>query len=236
MTQNTSSAVMAQRREPPDSLDFFPTPPWATRALTETVLQQILGVSDLAWSTCWEPAAGEGHMAEVLREAFKSVIASDVFDYGRYPVHDFLQPDGLFPSGWHPPSRPDWIITNPPFNHAAEFAELALERSKGNVALLVRLSWLEGAERFYRLFLPRPPAVVAVFSERVPMHRGRWEPDGSTATAYAWVIWREGSKSATHLFWVPPGQRGLRTSPRDRERFGAAAGSTPLLDDEGATP
>jgi len=24
------TAVMAQRRKPPDSLDYFPTPPWAT--------------------------------------------------------------------------------------------------------------------------------------------------------------------------------------------------------------
>ena len=33
MAQNTSTAVMARRAEAPDSLDFFPTPPWATRAL-----------------------------------------------------------------------------------------------------------------------------------------------------------------------------------------------------------
>jgi|tagenome__1003787_1003787.scaffolds.fasta_scaffold20922105_5 hypothetical protein len=30
--QNTSHAVMAQRVEPKDSADDFPTPPWATRA------------------------------------------------------------------------------------------------------------------------------------------------------------------------------------------------------------
>ena len=33
-----STAVMARRVEAPDSLDFFPTPPWATRALVEHVL------------------------------------------------------------------------------------------------------------------------------------------------------------------------------------------------------
>ena len=36
--QNTSHAVMAQRSEPKDSPDNFPTPPWATRALLENVL------------------------------------------------------------------------------------------------------------------------------------------------------------------------------------------------------
>ena len=38
MSQNTSHAVMAQRTESPDSLDDFPTPPWATRAFVEHVL------------------------------------------------------------------------------------------------------------------------------------------------------------------------------------------------------
>jgi site-specific DNA-cytosine methylase len=32
---NTSPAVMQQRHEPHNSLDDFPTPPWATRALCE---------------------------------------------------------------------------------------------------------------------------------------------------------------------------------------------------------
>lgn len=38
MSQNTSHAVMAQRAEAHDSLDDFPTPPWATRALIEHVI------------------------------------------------------------------------------------------------------------------------------------------------------------------------------------------------------
>ena len=38
MSQNTSHAVMNQRREARDSLDDFPTPPWATRALCEHVI------------------------------------------------------------------------------------------------------------------------------------------------------------------------------------------------------
>ena len=36
--QNTSHAVMAQRSEAKDSLDDFPTPPWATRALFEHIV------------------------------------------------------------------------------------------------------------------------------------------------------------------------------------------------------
>ena len=75
MTQNRSSAVMQQRAEPHDSLDDFPTPPWATRALCEW-----LGPEALADMTCREPAANRGHMVRPLREYFAHVEASDVHD------------------------------------------------------------------------------------------------------------------------------------------------------------
>ena len=64
--QNTSHAVMAQRFEAKDSLDDFPTPPWATRALLEHVIPD----KDLAGRSVWEPACGAGHMAKVLKEYF----------------------------------------------------------------------------------------------------------------------------------------------------------------------
>ena len=59
------TSVMAQRREPPDALDFFPTPLWATRALFRHVLP-ALGIE--AVGRVWEPACGQGHMAEVITE------------------------------------------------------------------------------------------------------------------------------------------------------------------------
>ncbi len=106
------TAVMAQRREPPDALDYFPTPPWATRALFRHVLP-ALGAD--AIDRVWEPACGEGHMAAVIGEfAQSSVTASDLFNYGYGTApHDFLHD--------HPLAKPDWIITNPPFSIACEF-------------------------------------------------------------------------------------------------------------------
>ena len=41
--QNVSTAVMQRRIEPHDSLDFFPTPPWATRALVKLGLKPPAG-------------------------------------------------------------------------------------------------------------------------------------------------------------------------------------------------
>src|SRR5450631_3582353 len=63
--QNTSHAVMAQRTEPKNSPDDFPTPPWATRALFEHVLNDKDHLKGLS---CLEPACGAGHMSKVLKE------------------------------------------------------------------------------------------------------------------------------------------------------------------------
>ena len=67
---------MAQRVEPKDSADDFPTPPWATRALLEHVLRNP---GELATMTCLESACGAGHMAKVLKEYFGSPVVVSAF-------------------------------------------------------------------------------------------------------------------------------------------------------------
>lgn len=213
----SSRAVMASRVEPPEALDFFPTPPWATRALCEHVLDPKY----LKALRCWEPAAGRGHMAEALAEYFGQVHASDVFDYGcGYGVGSFT---GAGPDVAACPFTPHFVITNPPFNAAQDFVHRALDviaPAGGGVAMLVRTAWLESRGRYDELFAVRPPRQVALFVERVPMVKGRWDPDASTATSYAWVLWGAGSgQRETRLTWIPPGCREALTKPDDRRRF-----------------
>ncbi|CAO3447894.1 hypothetical protein [Azospirillum argentinense] len=197
MTQNRSHAVMAQRHEPHDSLDFFPTPPWATRALCVHVLPPL--VDQLQSLTVWEPACGTGAMALPLEEHFGCVLASDVHPYGFGEVLDFLMP--------FPVERPHWIVTNPPFRLGIEFARRALDVATDGVALLVRTAFLEGVERS-RFFAEFPPAVVAQFAERVPMVKGRLDRTASTATSYTWIIWAKGHTD-TRLRWIPPCRKAL---------------------------
>jgi hypothetical protein len=53
--------------------------------------------------------------------------------------------------------------------------------------------WIaKGVARYERLFSDRPPTAYAPFAERVPIVRGRWDPDASTATSYAWFVWHKG--------------------------------------------
>lgn len=195
MTQNRSSAVMQQRSEPHASLDDFPTPPWATRALCEYL---PFPTRDLL---CREPAANRGHMVGPLREFFASVEASDIHDYGAgFPVQDYL----FGP----PPSRTDWTITNPPFRLAEQFIERAFQSSDAGVAVIVRSAFLEGVGRYNGLFKRSPPSLILQFSERVVMHKGKLSAKGSTATAYCWLVWIMG-EDGTRFDWIAPCRKRL---------------------------
>lgn len=211
MSQNTSSAVMQQRAEPHDSLDDFPTQPWATRALMEHVLFPHMGPmarKDLRSLTVWEPAANRGHMAVPLGEYFGRVVRSDIHDYDAgYDQCDFLIP------GTEPASiavaGADWIITNPPFRLAEQFIERA-RQIKGwrGTAMIVRTAFLKGVGRYERLFSINPPTIVAQFTERVPMVKGRLTATGSTATAYCWLVWMVNTSSKP-MIWIPPCRKRL---------------------------
>jgi hypothetical protein len=95
--QNTTHAVMSQRHEDSDSLDYFPTPPWATRALFWQVLMQpqfaLFPRIEKSDDSCLEPACGGGHMVKVLREHFSKVESCDIADYGQDRIADFLSKD-----------------------------------------------------------------------------------------------------------------------------------------------
>jgi hypothetical protein len=126
---------MQRRRVAPDSLDYFPTPPFATRALCEFLAGEVGSLSALS---AWEPGCGELHMARPLAEYFGQVRASDVHRYSdAHELLDFL----LF--GPEEP-RSDFVISNPPFRLAQAFIETGLKVAHGGVAMLVRSAFLEG--------------------------------------------------------------------------------------------
>lgn len=228
--QNRSSAVMEQRApasvEDPDEiralwrkLDWFATPPWASRAGAELVKHH-----DPSAALIWEPAAGDGIMAAALKETFDQVTASDIYPQAR----DVLQINfwDAIESSEFPAF--DWIITNPPFKHAEEFVRLGLTRARRGVAVLCRVAFLETSGR-YELH-ERHLAEVAIFCERVPMQLGPWDPACSTATAYAWFVFdRYATKGEHKLSLIPPGTRERLTKADDAQRF-ARAPDLPLME------
>lgn len=228
MKPSGHTSVMASRAESaPDALDYFPTPPWAARAGGE-----LIRSLDPTPGACWEPACGEGHMAYGLKDYFDEVQASDIFPYGYGGVVDFLDA---------PPRRADWVVTNPPFKLGTEFVRTAWPRARRGVAMLLRLAFLEGGARHTMFTCDCPLSLVAPFAERVPMVKGRWDPEASSATAYAWFIWIKqpvineagerglaASKLWPMLRWIPPGTKERLSRPDDARVFGES-GAGPLF-------
>jgi hypothetical protein len=179
----------AKRRADLDGPDFFPTPAWATRALidNETFDGEI-----------WECACGDGEMARVLAEAGHKVHATDLYarGHGESGV-DFLAST----------RETDNIVTNPPYNVAEAFVAQGLKLARRKFALLLRLAFLEGANRANTIFLKHPPSRVWVFSERITFYMKDAARAGSGTTAYAWFVWDKHASPGTELRWLKPGYK-----------------------------
>ena len=135
----------------------------------------------------WEPAAGRGAIASVLREAGHRVLASDLVDYGEPSI----RPECDFLLELNPPIGIEAIVTNPPFKLADQFVRHAITLVP-RVYMLLRLAFLEGMERSD--ILDGPLARVWVFRNRLPrMHRNGWTgPRASSTIAFAWFVFEQG--------------------------------------------
>ena len=82
-----------------------------------------------------------------------------------------------------------------------------VRHSKLKFALLLRLAFLEGANRARTIFTECPPSRVWVFSERITFYPVGVERKGSGTTAYAWFVWDKDAPSGTELKWFKPGYK-----------------------------
>jgi hypothetical protein len=180
--------------------DFFPTPSWATHALIDN--ERFEG-------EIWEPACGDGSMARVLEETGCPVLATDMFDRGYGEAgHDFLNPT----------YTSDNIVTNPPYNAAEGFVRSGIGHSRRKFALLLRLAFLEGANRERTIFSKHPPSRVWVFSERITFYPAGAIQKGTGTTAYAWFVWDKQAPGATELKWFKPGYKARFSSSGKSEK------------------
>ncbi|MGL4303428.1 MAG: hypothetical protein ACRCS5_12080 [Sphingomonas sp.] len=172
-----------------DGPDFFPTPAWATHALID---------NETFKGDIWESACGNGAMSDVLDLTEQPVISSDLHDrgYGEGGV-DFLLSN----------RRAANIVTNPPYNAAEGFVEAGLRKADHKFALLLRLAFLEGANRQRTIFTSAPPSRVWVFSERITFYPAGAVQKGTGTTAYAWFVWDKQAPGSTELKWLKPGYK-----------------------------
>lgn len=170
--------------------DLYQTEPWATEVLLRHFPVAGLGV--------WEPASGNHLMADVLRESGAVVKTSDIATYDRPhdEIFDFLK------EGWGESSSYfHAIITNPPYGKgnrdAVRFAELALERCDGMVALLLTAKFDFGKTRRH-LFQDNPRFMAKI----ALLDRISWTGNGETGTEdHAWYVWGPGTYAMAHMLW-----------------------------------
>jgi hypothetical protein len=162
--------------------DFYATPEASTK--------QLLAKEGFVGGI-YEPCCGQGHIATVLEDAGYEVEASDLIyrGYGT-PRIDFLMER----------TRRDNIVTNPPYKNALDFAEQAITLSKRKVALLLKLSFLEGVAR-HKFFQQHPPKTVWVFSQRQSLMKNG-TPYSGGMMALAWFVWEQGNNEQPRIGWI----------------------------------
>lgn len=171
--------------------DYYATSPKAVELLLEKEKfdEQI-----------WECAAGEDHIANVLRAHGHNVWSTDIIDRtGHTQVLDFLTTEKGFNGD---------IITNPPYKYAQEFVEHALAsvRPGNKVAMYLKLTFLEGKNR-QRLFNQKNLKTVYVMAGRLGCakngeFRNAEEQTESGAVAFAWFVWEKGYNGDPVIKWI----------------------------------
>lgn len=172
-----------------DGPDFFPTPEWATFALIDN--EKFEG-------EIWEPACGDGAMSRVLEQTGQKVRSTDLHSrgFGKGGV-DFLK-------ATKPVAN---IVTNPPYNAAEGFVKIGTQLAQRKFALLLRLAFLEGGNRYRTIFTKTPPSRVWVFSERITFYPAGATVKGTGTTAYAWFVWDADAPKRTEMKWFKPGYK-----------------------------
>ncbi len=150
--------------------DFYPTPPEAVAAFLEAegpMLRSHLKPGEAVW----EPACGDGAMASMLESYGLPVIGTDLRDrgFGEGGV-DFMT---LGPSD----ARSKVIVTNPPFNLAAEFIVQAKRMKVRYLALLLKSTYWHAGGRL-ALWREWIPAAIYPLAWRVDFTGGGCQHHG----------------------------------------------------------
>ncbi len=140
----------------------------------------------------WEPASGCGNISKCFSPPLMSSdISTAEWVYGEKGV-DFLKTY----------REVDFIITNPPFVLAMDFAKHAL-KCANKVAMLLRVQFLESNKRL-QFFQDNPPKTVYVYSGRVkcysPSYKGSGKGIGSQTLA--WFVWEKGFRGNPTIKWL----------------------------------
>ena len=153
--------------------DWYPTPDNVTEALLDRVRFE---------GAISEPCCGDGSLARVMERRGYDVVGTDLFDRGYGVGHgqafDILKMREL--------PAPN-IVTNPPFNIAAEIIEHVMALKPEKMALLLKASFWHAKSRQKLFERYRPSKIYAL----------TWRPDflhlKRPTMEVMWCVWERGS-------------------------------------------
>lgn len=164
--------------------DAYNTPSWCVRRMTEAIHLP-------RGATYLEPCVGGGAIWHAVGKD-RDWILYDIDGHKSVPAaqhRNFLETE--LPWG-----KVDYIVTNPPYSLALEFAEHSLTMAH-NTIMLLRLSFLGSKRRSAFIAATKPD--VYVLPNR-PSFTGR----GTDSCEYAWFHWHKNSAGKYSVLALTP--------------------------------
>ena len=169
---------------------------------TDPIAIDLLLMKEKPSKNIWECACGEGHLSKALEQHGYNVFSTDFKDRGYgLGLIDFLKFNDC-------DAFDGDIITNPPYKFAKDFVLKALEVLKEGrkCYMFLKLTFLEGKDRYIELFSKYPPKMIYSFPKRVACAKnGDFEgmkKSGGSAVAYAWFVWEKGYTGLPQHDWL----------------------------------
>lgn len=166
--------------------EHYVEPEWCSRRLfeVEPFVQEI-----------WDPACGFGRIVESAKAHGHAAFGSDLVDRGYAPARVFNFFTGA-------PAVCANIVTNPPFNIAADFARRAIELTRHKVAIVFPTARLNAAHWVRNT----PLARVWLLTPRPSMPPGHVIAAGGKATGgkmdFCWMVFDRSHQGKPQLGWL----------------------------------
>lgn len=173
--------------------DAYMTPPGLAEAICDRLAKSVSPSAKVL-----EPSAGTGNFLRAAQRLWPSAVGLE------------LDPERAAQSGSHcldsltlPPSQAfDLVIGNPPFSLAAEFVRWAHGQLTpvGQVAFLLKLSFLSGKKRVAKLYSDFPLAELHPIVGRAKF---RGDMNSTDNQEYGLFVWRPGAPGTLkpHIHW-----------------------------------
>ncbi len=165
--------------------EHYVEPEWCSRRLFE--VERFEGV-------IFDPACGFGRIVEAARAAGYRAHGEDIVHRG-FPdtaLCDFLKQAGCYPN----------VVSNPPFDQFRAFAEHALHKAIGKVAMI----WLVRTLPAARWLKDTPLARIWLLTPRPSMPPGevitRGEKPGGGKQDFCWLVWDRAHVGAPSIGWL----------------------------------